>query len=139
MPSNKITIPPYLMEIQYNGRIIPNGKTHNITITGANCQVFAYHILRSHGLIVPDYRSSELWEDSEFSEKITDNFQPLDLLFFNKKNEAYGAHIAIYLGDNKVIHNSKKIGLPVIWDMETFFKKSKYAVLLGGKRFFEKS
>lgn len=128
-----------LMTIKYNGRIIPNGKTHDLFKVGANCQVFAYYLLRSYGFVVPDFRSSELWADREFSELITDNYQPLDILFFHKKNESYGAHIAVYIGNNQAIHLSKKIGTPVIWTLDTFFEYPRYTFLLGGKRFFKKT
>lgn len=126
------------MDIKYNGQIIPNNTNHNMTVTGANCQVFAYHLLRLHQFIVPEYRSSELWADTEFSEVITENFEPLDVLFFHKKNESYGAHVAVYLGDNQVVHLAKQVGKPVIWKMETFFEYPKYKFLLGAKRFYNK-
>ena len=103
------------MNIKYNGRIIPNGQPHNILTTGANCQVFAYYLLRYHNLVVPDFRSSELWTDTTFSEVVMTNYQPLDILFFHKKNNAYGAHLAVYLGNNQAIHNAKKNGVPVIY------------------------
>ena len=124
-----------MMEVRYNGRIIPNGQPHAIITTGANCQVFAYHLLRDNGLFVPDYRSSELWEDTQYSEVVLDNFQPLDILFFHKRKEAYGAHLAVYLGDNQAIHLAKHIGTPVIWSLETFQEEDRYQYLLGGKRF----
>ena len=136
MNYTKIEIPDWLMQINYNGKIIPNGTNQDIATTGANCQVFTYHLLRSHQLIVPEYRSSELWSDTEFSELITENYHPLDILFFHKVNEAYGAHLAVYLGNNQAIHLSKKIGKPVVWDMETFFEYPRYRFLLGGKRFY---
>ena len=139
MSKTTIEIPNWLMQVKYNGQIIPNGISHDIAKVGANCQVFAFHLLRSHQLIVPEYRSSELWADSEFSEVITDHFQPLDLLFFHKKEESYGAHIAVYIGNNQAIHLAKKIGKPVIWDIKTFFEYPRYQFLLGGKRFYKKA
>lgn len=135
---NNISIPSWLMDISYNGRIIPNGTTHNMAKTGANCQVFAFYLLRSHDLIVPEYRSSELWADTEFSTLISDNFQPLDMLFFHKTPNSYGAHVAVYIGNNQAIHLSKQEGKPVIWEMDVFFQCPKYQFLLGGKRFFNK-
>ena len=130
-----IEIPDWLMQVNYNGRIIPNGKTPDLATTGANCQVFAYYLLRLHELIVPDYRSSELWADTKFSEVIRDNYQPLDVLFFHKTNESYGAHLAVFIGNNQVIHLSKANKKPVIWDIEAFSEHPKYKFLLGGKRF----
>ncbi len=136
MTIKEINIPSWLMDISYNGRIFPNGTTHDMTKMGANCQVFAYYLLRSHGLIVPDYRSSELWADTEFSALISENYQPLDILFFHKTSNSYGAHVAVYIGNNQAIHLSKQEGKPVIWDIDTFFQYPKYEFLLGGKRFF---
>lgn len=137
MQNKKITIPSWLLKVKYNGRIIPNGKPHDIAIVGANCQVFAIHLLREYNVFVPEFRSSELWEDTEYSEKIMDDFQPLDLLFFHKKKNAYGAHIAIFIGDNQVVHSAKKNGFPVIWNLDTFFEHPEYQFLLGAKRFFK--
>lgn len=137
MSIKNINVPEWLMDVKYNSRIIPNGEEHDITNSGANCQVYAYNLLRYNGLFVPDFRSSELWADTRYSTLVTENYQPLDILFFHKKNDAYGAHVAVYLGDNKAIHNAKKIGLPVIWDLETFFQYPKYQFLLGGKRFYK--
>lgn len=135
MKIKEIIIPEWLMEINYNGKIIPNGKTYDLLKTGANCQVFAYYILRLNDKFVPEYRSSELWADTEFSEFIKKDFQVLDILFFHKNDKAYGAHVAVYLGNNKAIHISKKNKIPVIWELETFLKQPEYQFFLGGKRF----
>lgn len=124
-----------LLDVSYNGKIIPNGEKSDIFTIGANCQVFAYYILREHGLYVPEYRSSELWADEEYSEQILENFQPLDILFFHRKEEAYGAHLAVYIGNNQAIHLSKRLGKPIIWTIEDFFECPEYNFLLGGKRF----
>lgn len=137
MENEFIIFPKELMIVQYNGKIIPNGKTHNLLETGANCQVFAYHILRLNGYKVPDFRSSELWSDMEYSMVVHDNFQPLDILFFHKTKNPFGAHLAIYLGNDKVIHLSKSIRKPVIWTIEAFLQLEKYKVLIGGKRFYK--
>ena len=131
----EVIIPEWMMNIVYSGRIIPNNTKHDIIKTGANCQVFAFQILRDHDFYVPEYRSSELWADSEFSIVVKKDYEPLDILFFHKDEIAYGAHLAVYLGENKAIHLCKRVGLPVIWDMGVFFKYPEYQILLGGKRF----
>lgn len=136
MNNNIITIPPDWMNIAYNGKIIPNGKPHDMLISGANCQVFAFALLRRYGLKVPDFRSSELWADGEYSTVIQNDYLPLDILFFHKREEAYGAHIAVYIGNGQAIHLSKRVGKPMIWDVNHFFEYTEYQFLLGGKRFF---
>ncbi len=137
MQTEKIVLPEWLMNTSYNGRIIPNGKTHDIASTGANCQVFAYQLLRHYDLVVPDFRSSELWEDVEFSEIIQENYEPLDVLFFSPTKEAYGAHIAVCIGEGQAVHLSKSVGKPIVWEIATFLQYPKYRVLLGGKRFLK--
>lgn len=142
--NDTIFFPKELMSVKYNGKIIPNGKTHNLLETGANCQVFAYHILRLNGFKVPDFRSSELWSDTEYSMVVNSDLQPLDILFFNKNENPFGAHLAVYIGSNKAIHLAKHIGKPVIWTIEAFLELEKYPprfrgkqVLIGGKRFYK--
>ncbi|MCP4442701.1 MAG: cell wall hydrolase [Aureispira sp.] len=137
MEIGTIEVPTWMMDIKYNFKVIPNGELHDLIKTGANCQVFAYYLLRYHNRVVPDLRSSELWDDTTFSEQVPEDYEPLDILFFHKKKDAYGAHLAVFIGDNKAVHNSKKIGKPVIWNLETFSEKPEYKFLLGGKRFFK--
>lgn len=45
-----------------------------------------------------------------------------------------GAHMGIYLGNNKILHLSKEIGYPTIWDFKDFKKRSKYKMFIGAKR-----
>lgn len=138
MQHKTIDIPGWLTTIQYNGKVTPHTAPFDIATTGSNCQVFSYHLLRHYNLVVPNFWSSELWSDTEFSEVITEDYQPLDILFFHRKEDAYGAHVGVYIGNNQVIHLSKQEGLPVIWEIEHFFTYPKYQFLLGGKRFFPK-
>jgi murein DD-endopeptidase / murein LD-carboxypeptidase len=100
---------------------------------GSNCQYFAYELLRHFGYTVPDLRSSDLWEDTEYSE-IVNEFEPLDILFFNTDSKSYGAHVGLYIGAGKVIHLSKEVGYPTIWSLEEFQSRDHYSCLIGGKR-----
>ena len=65
--------------------------------SGANCQHFCYEILRLFGFEIDPLRSSELWEDLEYSQKVQ-NPQALDLVLFNSTSESFGAHVGICLG-----------------------------------------
>lgn len=129
-----IKIPAWYMDIKYNPRIIPDGTLHNLLKTGANCQVFSYALLRLNGKNPPDLRSKELWEDTVHSEK-TSQFEVLDILFFKKDQQPWGAHLGVYLGNNQVIHLSRKVGKPVVWDLDKFKTIPAYQVLIGAKRF----
>ena len=138
LPNLPIRIPKEFMSIRYNPRIIPDGTAHQLLETGANCQVFAYALLKYNGKKVPDLRSMELWEDKEFS-TVADHFLPLDILFFKKDKQPWGAHLGVYLDNNRVIHLSRKVGKPVIWNLSDFPKIPAYQVLIGGKRFYNES
>jgi hypothetical protein len=123
------------MDIKYNSKIIPDWKKHDIQLSWANCQVYAYEILRYNGLLVPDLRSSELWTCPNCSRIISCDYELLDILFFNETNDSWGAHLGVYIWDNKILHNSKDIGNPEIIDIWDFTKIKKYSCLLWGKRF----
>jgi len=124
-----IIIPKWYMNIVYNGRIIPNDIYHDIQITWANCQVYAYQLLRYNNMEVPDYRSKELWEDIKFSYEVKE-FKPLDILFFNKIENPWWAHLGIYIWNNQVLHNSLDIGKPEVRDLDDFSINNKYKVLI---------
>ena len=100
---------------------------------GANCQAFAYTLLRHFGLSISDFRSSDLWDDDRETERVTD-LQPLDLLLFNRTTDPYGAHVGLYLGESKVIHLSQRVGKPAIWALEDFRRAPGYEVFIGAKR-----
>lgn len=130
-----IVIKNYFINIVYNSKIIPNWTKHDIIKNWANCQVFVYELLRFNGKKVPDLRSKELWEDNIYSKVIYNNFFPLDIFFFNKEPESWWAHLWIYIWDNKVLHISKDIWRPVIWELEKFKEIKKYEFCLWAKRF----
>lgn len=131
--ASKLTVPRYFLTVSYNAAIHP-GATHPADLsTGANCQVFAYALLAHFGIAFPPLRSSELWTDTEHSQVVSD-FQPLDLLLFGKTSDAFGAHVAVHVGEGRAIHLSRAVGLPVEWPIEEFAAYENYRVLIGGKR-----
>jgi cell wall-associated NlpC family hydrolase len=130
MPS-AIEIPDSFWGVRYNGSCYP-GAVSDMT-QGANCQLFAYELLRHHGLLVPSFRSSDLWDDTEFTEPVS-TLEPLDLLLFNNTAQAWGAHVAVYLGDGKAIHLAKEAGRPAVWTLEQFASHPLYTHFIGAKR-----
>jgi hypothetical protein len=38
------------------------------------------------------------------------------------------------MGDERVIHLSKQVGLPAIWSLDEFTKNDRYKVFIGAKR-----
>jgi cell wall-associated NlpC family hydrolase len=99
----------------------------------ANCQTFAYALLRHFGRTIPDFRSRELWDDAEHT-FLVERYEPLDLIFFNRTQVAFGAHVGVFIGENSVLHLARRVGAPAVWSLRAFAEIASYRVLLGGKR-----
>jgi len=128
-----LELPDFVWTVVYNGANVPRDSVPYELTGGANCQIFAYAVLEHFGIAVPPLRSSELWSDTSFTRRVGD-YRPLDLLLFNRTDAAWGAHVALFVGENKAIHLCASEGRPVIWRLEDFAMRDEYAVLLGGKR-----
>ena len=133
MPDLPDRLPPQFRTVPYEGSRIPDGD--NDLAAGANCQRFAYAVLAQFGIVLPPWRSSELWADTELTQRVTD-FEPLDLLLFGPAGEPFGAHVAVYAGEGRALHLCKSVGHPVVWLVEQFATRPEYRVLIGGKRSF---
>lgn len=59
---------------------------------GANCQVFAYEVLRHFGLAAPAVRSDQPWAGTQTTVRVP-TARSLGLLLFNATGDAYGAHV----------------------------------------------
>jgi hypothetical protein len=127
-----IEVPPAFRFVPYDCARHPRSATFDFR-KGANCQLWAYALLKHFGTQVPPLRSSELWEDKELSDAV-DAFEPLDLLLFNETESSWGGHVAVYLGDDVVAHLSRHIGLPEVCTLEDMLRAPKYRVLVGAKR-----
>jgi cell wall-associated NlpC family hydrolase len=130
---SSLSIPIHFFDTYYDGSKFPGSSTCGGIQNGANCQYFAYELLRHFGFTVPDLRSSNLWKDKISTKKVK-TLQPLDLVLFNKTKDAYGAHVGVYIGNGKVIHLSKEVGYSTVWDFEEFKKRENYKVFIGAKR-----
>lgn len=106
----------------------PEGVEH-----GANCQRFAYEVLRFFGREVPALRSSELWADDQFSERV-DEPEPLDLILFAGSADSFGAHIGVHVDERRVLHLCEEVGTPVVWTLDQFASRDRYSVTVGIKR-----
>jgi cell wall-associated NlpC family hydrolase len=132
--AEQIKIPDAFWNVSYDGSRYPGAPNVTGVQDGANCQQFAYELLRRNGFSIADLRSSDLWEDSCDTAMVTDNLQPGDLLLFHTTPEAWGAHVALYLGDDRAIHLAKHIGKPVIWKLAEFTDDPRYVCFIGAKR-----
>ncbi|BDM70963.1 hypothetical protein HEK616_44500 [Streptomyces nigrescens] len=105
---------------------------------GANCQRYAYAVLRHFGLWVPPLRSAELWADTRTTRR-AGRPRPLDLVLFDAgpdqdRPEGYGAHVGVHLGPDAVLHLCREVGRPAVWRYADFAARARYARFLGAKR-----
>ncbi|MEU5381625.1 MULTISPECIES: hydrolase [unclassified Streptomyces] len=100
---------------------------------GANCQLFAYEVLRHFGLVPPALRSSDLWTDTRATVRVS-AARPLDLMLFNSTDDAYGAHVGVQTGEERVLHLCAEVGRPAVWEPAEFAARERYRVLVGIKR-----
>ncbi len=128
-----LEIPAAFWHVPYVDARIPGVPEPEDLAARANCQLFAYQLLRYHGKHVPDFRSSELWTDDTYTMRVT-SFEPLDLMLYNRTPEPWGAHVGVYVGDDQVIHLSKEIGRPVLFRCAEFATHARYACFIGAKR-----
>lgn len=126
-------IPDQFYRVRYNAAVYPGTVDYNDLSNGANCQVFAYALLKHFGIDIPAFRSSDLWEDKLHTVVATE-YEPLDLLLFGRTIDPYGAHVAMYTGEGQAIHLSKEIGVPDEWPLTKFALRPEYRVLIGAKR-----
>ena len=129
-----LTIPARFQHVRYNGAHYPGAEGVVGLDGGANCQQFAYELIRHFGFAPPDYRSSELWEDETHTQVVPGELAPCDLLLFNRTSAAWGAHVAVHLGSQFAIHLSQRAGTPLIWTIEDFRLRPEYACFIGAKR-----
>lgn len=118
-------------DVVYDGTKIPTG-VHDLS-AGANCQRFAYALLASHGIELPPFRSSDLWEDTDHTEVAVEP-DVFDLALFNRTASPWGAHVGVVIGDDAIVHLAKRVGRPVVWPVADFLAIRDYQVLLGYKR-----
>jgi hypothetical protein len=126
-------LPASFLDVAYVDAKYPGAHGADGIEGGANCQLFAFEVLRYFGLEVPPLRSSELWEDSA-STAVVEQPAPLDLLLFNRTHDAWGAHVGVFVGDERVLHLAKSVGRPAVWNLSDFVTHPEYRVLVGIKR-----
>jgi lipoprotein Spr len=119
--------------VPYRADCYPGSSKITALADGANCQYFAYELIRYYGCIIPDFRSSDLWEDTKHTTKVT-TLEPLDLVLMHRNQCAWGAHVGVYVGNNLVVHLSKAIKNPMVEDLQDLLLKPKYSHFIGAKR-----
>ncbi|OUR95708.1 hypothetical protein A9Q84_14500 [Halobacteriovorax marinus] len=78
------------------------------TQSGIDCSSFTRTIFKNLGIFLPR-TSAQQFDDHRLMDA-DDELQPFDLLFFKKSRYSKISHVAIYLGDGKMVHSSKNEG-----------------------------
>jgi hypothetical protein len=125
-------LPLRFFEVPYEASQIPAGD--NGLGRGANCQRYAYAVLRYFGYELPPYRSSDLWADRVYTHVVEGALEPLDLVLFAADDDPYRAHVGLWTGDDGVLRLCRSVGVPSIWGLEQFAAQPEYRVLIGAKR-----
>jgi len=130
---SSIPVPDRFRDVRYNGGHFPGAPAVDGVEGGANCQQYAYSILRHYGFDLPDLRSSELWEDTEHT-VVTHRMQPFDLVLLHSNPDSWGAHVGLCVGPNLVLHLSKRLDAPAIETLDDLQQRDEYRHLIGFKR-----
>jgi cell wall-associated NlpC family hydrolase len=129
-----LVIPDEFWDVPYDGVRFPGAPGVSGPGGGANCQLFAYELLRHNGFVIGDLRSSELWDDTEYTTLVDEELAPGDLLLFHNKPQAWGAHVTVYLGEGRAIHLARRVGRPATWTLADFAADPLYISFIGAKR-----
>ena len=73
----ELNIPFKFFDYMYDESCFPGSKRR--IKNKANCQSFVYEIIRSNDFYIPDFRSSDLWQDKVFTTKVK-SLKPMDIL-----------------------------------------------------------
>ena len=119
--------------VPYQLSATPGANRPPSWLDGSNCQRFAYGALSLFGARCPPMRSSELWDDRQWTFP-ADVPRPLDLVLFNRDNTPYGAHIGLWMAPTEVLHLCRQVGRPVAWSLAEFLVHPRYRTLIGFKR-----
>ncbi|OEO28280.1 hypothetical protein VW23_005500 [Devosia insulae DS-56] len=128
-----IAIPVVLRDVRYNADHFPGAPKLLGVEGGANCQQYAYALLRHHGFVLPDLRSKELWLDSEHT-AVAERMEPFDLVLVHDNPDSWGAHVGLCVGADLVLHLSKTISVPAIETLAELQRRDAYSHLIGYKR-----
>lgn len=135
---SSIEIPEEYRNVRYDGSRFPGAAGVVGVEGGANCQQYAYALLRHHGFELPDFRSSELWADRQHT-AIVESMTAFDLVLLHHVADSWGAHVGLCVGQDLVLHLSKRNGRPAVERLERLQQLSDYRYLLGIKRVLHRS
>jgi hypothetical protein len=128
-------LPEFFWQTPYVNEHFPGAPVIEGIRGGVNCQLFAYTVLAHFGLAAPRLRSINLWDEKTSTTTVaSDNLEPLDLPLFNRIANPFGAHVAVYVGDDRILRLCKEVGTPVVSTFADFAQRDNSAIFVDAKR-----
>lgn len=128
-----IRVPARFYDVAFNFDQYPGAPGVRGLTEGANCQLYAYAFLREHGYAIGDLRSSNLWEDTEYTHEVASP-QAFDIAMVHDRPQAWGAHVMVCVGNKLFLHLSARIGRPAVESLDEVMARPYYHYLIGFKR-----
>lgn len=126
--------PEWLWRVEYVGARHPGAADIGSVSEGANCQLYVYAVLACFERRPRPHRSSELLADSSYGHPGPDDFEPLDIVLFNDTDTAWGAHVALRMGADDLLHLCASEKTPTVWTFARFAADPRYGRLIGTVR-----
>lgn len=124
-----------MFDVPYDAACYPGAPGLPPIGLGANCQRYAYAVLGLFGAAMPPLCSSDLWADQSASAHVAiEDVRPLDLMLFNTSDDAWGAHIGVFMGPDQVLHLCQEVTSPAVWALPQFADRARYRTVIGAKR-----
>lgn len=133
LPALLRDVPESFWDVPWDADRFPGAVPRSELALGADDNLFAYELLAHFGKRIPDLRSAELWRDTS-STMVVLSPQPLDLVLFHDREQAYGAHCGVVCSETEVVHLCKEVGRPAVWTFAQFASTPRYSHLVGYKR-----
>jgi hypothetical protein len=135
--AKEIKVPELLMSTPYNSEVNPDNPPPDFVdlSSGSNCLIFSYAILQHNWFSPPILWPMELWDDEKYTERVHEEYRAWDiLLLWNDASNAFWWHAAVSLGWDRLIHLSRKVGIPEITTYQELIERGSYRYLLWAKR-----
>jgi len=133
LPALLRDLPASFWDVPWVGTRYPGAVPRGELALGADANLFAYELLDQLGKRVPDLRSAELWLDTDWT-RVVLSPQPLDLVLFHDREQAFGAHCGVVCSPTEVVHLCKEVGRPAVWTFAQFVATPRFSHLIGYKR-----
>ena len=133
LPALLKDLPASYWDVPWDATRFPGAVDRDQLALGADDNLFAYEVLAHFGKRIPDLRSAELWRDTEVT-KVVLTPEPLDIVLFHDREQAFGAHVAVVCSDTELVHLCVEVGKPAVWTFAQFAATPRYRHVVGIKR-----